>query len=111
MTEKRLRPKYVTFRVDETKAEEFKQGEMPSVTSAPMLSTDPNDVDSPFVLMPRKDPAAYYALLNYAQVCEAELGAEIRLWLDKIVEAPPVFGTQGLRNRVAMKKRQMDLFE
>lgn len=108
MSEK-LRPKYVVFRIDEEKGEDLKHSAMPSVVSPPMLSTDPDNIDSPFVLMPRKDPAAFYALLNYAQVCELDLAAEIRVWLDKVVEALPVYGTQGNRNRVHMKLRQMDL--
>lgn len=103
MTEKRLRPKYFVTRFEGEPADA-------TVVGKRMLASDPEDVDSPFVLLPRKDPAAYFALLNYAQACETDLGAEIRLWLDRIVEAPPVFGTQGDRNRIAMKKKQMDLF-
>jgi len=111
MADKKLRPKYVVFRVVD---EKIASGGTPLVQDiikgTPMLSTDPDDVDSPFVLMPRKDPAAYYALLNYAQACEADLAYEIREWAEKIVKAPPVCGTQGMRNRVEMKLKQMRLF-
>lgn len=95
----KLRPKYMTYKIQENG----------SLSSIGMKSTDPESVDSPFVLMPRKDPAAYYALLCYAQVCEEELAREIRVWLEKVVEAPPVYGTQGERNRVHMKLKQMEL--
>jgi len=74
-----------------------------------MHATDPDDVDSPFVLMPRKDPAAYYALLQYAQVCEEDLAREIRVWAEKIAEAPPVFGTQGARNHTHQRVRMMEM--
>ncbi len=106
MVEKKLRPKYTVQRVDEI---DSPGGPLVKV-GEPMLSTDPENVDSPFVLMPRKDPAAFYALLNYAKVCEDDLAFEIREWLEKVIEAPPVFGTQGLRNRVVMKLKQMRLF-
>ncbi len=99
MGDKKLRPKYMVFKMD-SKGKKYPEG---------MKSTDPEDVDSPFVLMPRKDPAAFYALLNYAQACEDDLAREIRIWLDKVVRAPAVFGTQGERNRVAMKLKQMDI--
>ena len=103
----KLRPKYMVHKIIDTipgtgTAEKV-------VSQIGMPSTDPDDVDSPFVLMPRKDPAAFYALLNYAQACEDDLAREIRNWLEKIVKAPPVFGSQGLRNRVAMKLKQMDM--
>lgn len=107
--DKKLRPKYVVFRIDEEKAKEHDYGVMPPVLSAPMLSIDPDDVDSPFVLLPRKDPAAFYALLNYAQACEEELAREIRVWLGKVASAPSVYGTQGERNQVNMRLKQMDL--
>ena len=100
MTEKKLRPKYNVQRIDE-------DGD---VVGALIKSTDPDNVDSPFVLMPRKDPAAFYALLNYAKVCEPDLASEIREWAEKIIEAPPIFGTQGLRNRIEMKLKQLRLF-
>lgn len=96
----KLRPKYIVQRI----------GDDGEVIGPVMRSTDPHDIDSPFVLMPRKDPAAYYALLNYAQVCETDLGNEIHAWLRRVVEAPAEYGTQGGRNRVAMKLRQMELF-
>ncbi len=106
MTEKKLRPKYTVQRVDEI---DSPGGPLVKV-GEPMLSTDPENVDSPFVLMPRKDPAAFYALLNYAQACEPDLAGEIREWLEKVVEAPAQYGTQGNRNRVHMKLKQMRLF-
>ncbi len=101
MSDRKLRPKYMVCKINEA-------GEMEPPS---MVSVDPDDVGSPFVLMPRKDPAAFYALLSYAQVCEADLAREIRIWLGEIASAPPVFGSQGLRNRVYMKMKQMDLME
>ena len=102
MTEKKLRPKYMVHKCKP-------DGTMLNITEG-MKSTDPDDVDSPFVLMPRKDPAAYYALLNYAQACEPDLAVEIHEWLEKVVRAPAKHGTQGERNRVHMKLKQMRLF-
>ncbi len=67
------------------------------------LSTDPDDPDSPFVLMPRKDPAAFVAMIAYARHCEQDLANEIKAWLRKIAEAEPVYGTQGTRNLRAVK--------
>jgi len=96
----KLRPKYRVFRITDS-----------GLNAKPeMLSTDPENVDSPFVLMPRKDPAAYFALLSYAQVCETNLANEIHVWLEKIVRAPAIYGTQGNRNRVKMKLKQMEFF-
>lgn len=89
--EKRLRPKYIVEKIQEGDKEGF-------LHSGQMLSTNPNDVNSPFVLMPRKDPAAYAAMIYYAQVCEPKLALEIVEWLAKIAMAPPEFGTQGIRN-------------
>ncbi len=103
MAEKKLRPKYFVTRFAGEPAD-------PTTMGTRMLATDPDDVDSPFVLMPRKDPAAFYALLGYAQVCDDDLAREIRVWLDKIAEASPVYGSQGERNRIAMRKRQMDMY-
>ena len=102
MTEKRLRPKYFVTRFEG-------EGSDVTLVGERMRSTDPDNVDSPFVLMPRKDPAAFYALLNYAQACEPCLAAEIRVWLEKVVRAPAVLGTQGGRNRITMNLRQMDI--
>ncbi len=107
MPEKKLRPKYTVQRVDEIDS----PGGPLLPRGEPMVATDPDDVDSPFVLMPRKDPAAFYALLHYAQVCEDDLAREIRVWLEKVVKAPAAHGTQGERNRVAMKLKQMDLIQ
>ena len=87
----RLRPKY-------TVVKDLTDSETTGIRAKVMKSTDPNDVDSPFVLMPRKDPAAFAALITYCQVCEPQLAQEIAEWLTKIAQAPPVFGTQGTRN-------------
>ena len=83
-----LRPKYVVHRLNE---EQKAVGET-------MHATDPNDPNSPFVIFPRKDPAAFHALLSYAAVCEKGLRAEILLWAEKIAVCDPDFGTQGARN-------------
>ena len=85
----KLRPKYLVTRM--------KIDGSPD-TSAVMKSTDPGDVNSPFVLMPRKDPAAFLAMLTYAQYCEQGLANEIRGWLNLIAEAVPVYGSQGKKN-------------
>jgi len=84
----KLRPKYRVQKADAS-------GQL---TGPPMRSTDPEDINSPFVLMPRKDPAALIALIRYCRYCEPGLANEIRVWLTKIVEAEPRFGTQGLKN-------------
>lgn len=86
-----LRKKYLVYRVD--------------VQEEPTYSTDPNDTSSPFVLFPRKDPAAFSALLTYSMMCEEGLGMEIREFLGQIAAAEPVFGTQGTRNLKAMRAR------
>ena len=83
-----LRPKYVVYRVGEDKGR----------VGSDMLATEPSDVDAPFVIFPRKDPAAFHALLSYAAVCEKGLRAEILLWAEKIAVCDPDFGTQGARN-------------
>lgn len=100
MADKKLRPKYLVFKIGPD-GETEEQG---------MKSTDPDNVNSPFVLMPRKDPAAFYALMNYTKMCEPGLALEIREWVGKIVEAPPILGTQGTRNRMEMKRKQLRLF-
>ena len=97
MGELRLRPKYRVIREDE---EGRTIGKI-------MKSTDPDDVDSPFVLMPRKDPAAYDAMRIYAQLCEPQLANEIRAWLRNIAQAEPVYGTQGIRNRTAIRLKML----
>lgn len=74
-----------------------------------MESTNPDDVDSPFVLMPRKDPAAFLAMICYAQYCEPNLRAEIATWLTKIAGAEPVFGTQGRQNYEEIRARSISL--
>lgn len=62
-------------------------------------SVDVLDVDSPFVLMPRKDPAAMVALECYSDFCEPELAREIKRWIQRIKQAPKILGTQGKRNK------------
>jgi len=94
MADKKLRPKYQVQKIVGDKPKEVYGLEGPK-----MLSTDPDDINSPFVLMPRKDPAAFYALLAYARSCEKDLAAEIKGWLTKIAEAPAAYGSQGERNR------------
>ena len=98
MEEHRLRPKYMVFRLSESNQQMLGLG---------MKSTDPDNVNSPFVLMPRKDPAAYGALLFYAALCEPQLGNELRAWLRSIARAEPSYGTQGKRNRTAMQLKQV----
>jgi len=73
-------------------------------TTTGMISTDPDNVDSPFVLMPRKDPAAFAAMIMYAHYCEKGLAEEIKDWLTKVAMAPTICGSQGERNR-----RHLDL--
>lgn len=90
MTDKKLRPKYLVFKIGPD-GETEEQG---------MASTDPGNVDSPFVLMPRKDPAAFIATVVYARYCEKDLAAEIKEWLTKVVASPTMLGSQGERNRV-----------
>lgn len=92
-----LRPKYMVMKIDDN-GETYGSG---------MNSTNPEDVDSPFVLMPRKDPAAYAAMLTYSEFCEPQLKAEIRGWLCKIARAKPLFGTQGERNLSAYRLRSL----
>lgn len=96
--EKRLRPKYIVRKI------------MPNGTESIELwnSTDPEDIDSPFVLMPRKDPAAFAAMLAYAQCCELRLSAEIANWLGEIAAAEPKFGTQGVRNYSSTRAAAVD---
>ncbi|MDD5704189.1 MAG: hypothetical protein PHU23_19315 [Dehalococcoidales bacterium] len=91
LSEPRLYPKYTVQKVDNGvyKADE-------------LLATDKNSVNSPFVLMPRKDPAAFAALVYYSTICEPRLGNEIRNWLRNVVQAPVAYGSQGNRNRIAM---------
>ena len=96
---KKLRPKYMVYKIDEL-GDTIPEG---------MLSTDPDDVSSPFVLMPRKDPAAFRALICYANFCEPNLRIEIVTFLDKIARAEPVFGTQGARNHQAIKFEEINL--
>lgn len=88
-----LRPKYQVQHI---------VGETPKVVygmvGPVMLATDPSSPDSPFVLMPRKDPSAFAAMLTYANCCEPQLAGEIRAWLRSIVEEHPLYGSQGERN-------------
>ncbi|MBA7704930.1 hypothetical protein ES703_113753 [subsurface metagenome] len=93
MADKKLRPKYQVQKIVGDKPMEVYGLEGPK-----MLSTDPDNADSPFVLMPRKDPAAFAAVVAYARHCEPGLAKEIKEWLQKITGAPVAFGTQGQRN-------------
>lgn len=97
----RLRPKYMVTRMDDS-----------GIMSGPsMPSTDPEDINSPFVLMPRKDPAAFEAMRAYMSLCEPQLANEIRAWLRKIAAAEPVYGTQGKRNRAFIRSRMLQEVE
>lgn len=98
MADKRLRPKYQVQKIVGDKPKEVYGLEGPK-----MLSTDPDNVDSPFVLMPRKDPAAFAAMITYARYCEPQLSAEIKDWLRMIAGADYVLGTQGQRNYKFMR--------
>ena len=62
------------------------------------VSVNTSEIDSPFVLMPRKDPAAMKALECYADFCEPELSRQIKRWIQLIKKAPKILGTQGKRN-------------
>ena len=86
----KLRPKYYVAKLG-------KEGQ--AGTTLPD-STDPDDVTAPFVLIPGKDPAAFHAMLAYAEHCEKELAivGEILDWLAFILESLPQLGTQGRRN-------------
>ena len=96
---KKLRPKYTVFKL----------GQLGKPVIPGQKSTDPEDPSSPFVLMPQKDPAAFQAMVVYAQCCEQDLGDEIKDWLYTIAEEPPELGTQGVRNRKAMLNRVIHL--
>jgi len=94
-----LRPKYMVTKI----------GVVGTELSPTMKATDPDDVDSPFVLMPRKDPAAFAAMIQYARYCESGLAAEIGQWLKKIASEPPRYGTQGARNSVYLRTKAVHL--
>ena len=109
----KLRPKYILYRVIEDT-----EGEVPTdairlgdylVHQSPFPSTDPEDASSPFVLMPKKDPAAFRALICYANFCEVSLKDEIGRFLNKIAESEPELGTQGARNLKEILKKELDL--
>ena len=97
MEEHRLRPKYMVAKI----------GADSKLFGPGMKATDPNDVDSPFVLMPRKDPAAFAAIATYMDLCEPRLANEIRAWLRNITAAEPIFGTQGKRNLAAIRAKRL----
>jgi hypothetical protein len=102
--EKRLKPKYIVYKITNNVKVPVK------LSPGVLLATDPSDVNSPFVLMPRKDPAAFMAMLAYASVCEPSLANEIRVWLSDIAKSTPDYGDQGFRNKVAMQLRQIQEF-
>ena len=83
-----LRPKYKVVKITEAD----------KPVSQTMMSTDPENINSPFVIFQRKDPAAFHAMLLYSTLCEVGLGMEIRAFCEKIAKADPVYGTQGVRN-------------
>lgn len=91
----RLRPKYLVSKVKIDGSVDH---------STTMKATDPGNPNSPFVLMPLKDPAAFLALVTYANYCEPDLAAEVRVWLNKITEADSRLGSQGARNYTHMRK-------
>ena len=97
---KLLRPKYIVKKIADADAINIDQMPLPADV---MLATNPNDVDSPFVLLPRKDPSAFAALVTYSQVCEPQLAQEIAEWLEKVADAEPRFGSQGARNYASVR--------
>lgn len=99
METSKLRPKYDVQRV----------GPNGELVSGRMRSTDPENPDSPFVLMPRKDPAAFFAMLEYTRHCEPHLADEIRNWLESMADTGPEYGTQGTRNWIHVRKRSIYL--
>ena len=96
-----LRPKYKVYRLDEEGAE----------LGPSMLATDPENIDAPFVIFPRKDPAAFHALLAYADVCEKGLRMEIIQFAGKVAESDISFGTQGARNWQTMLMERVKAVE
>jgi hypothetical protein len=68
---------------------------MALATDAPFDREDP---DAPFVLKPRKDPAALAALRAYRDHCYPELARELEAWIRAIESAAPVRGDIGRRN-------------
>lgn len=97
MVTPRLRPKYMVAKI----------GVDGKIFGPGMKATDPDDIDAPFVLMPRKDPAALAALCTYIDLCEPQLANELRPWLRSIARAKPVYGTQGERNLIAVRVRML----
>lgn len=113
-----LRPKYLVSRLPDTKdypkgssIEVIAKSPEGTVTRLTIgVSADPDNIDSPFVLMPRKDPAAFSAMIVYAQQCEPKLREEIKRWLTKIALADPVYGTQGERNRAFVRSDMVEFY-
>ena len=97
MSDKKLRPKYMVAKIG-VDGQMFGEG---------MKSTDPDNVNSPFVLMPRKDPAAFAAMIMYARCCEKDLAKEVKGWLQRMAVAPVAYGTQGERNRQHLSLRSV----
>ena len=79
------------------------ENKVPQSTLLPN-SVDIDNINSPFVLMPRKDPVAMIALECYADACESRLAKEIKKWIQQIKQAPKVLGTQGRRNIPFMRQ-------
>lgn len=94
-----LRPKYMVTKIVE-----------PGIPLPPsMRATNPDDINSPFVIMPHKDPVGYVALLRYAELCEPNLASEILIWARKIASAPPEYGTQGTRNSINIRIKMLEM--
>lgn len=98
MNTNKLRPKYLVSKMNIDGSADY---------STTMKATDPDNPDSPFVLLPRKDPAAIPAMITYARYCEPELAKEIKDWLRKVVIEEASFGTQGERNFRAARLRSL----
>ena len=109
----KLRPKYLLYRIveDEGGRPPMDAIELSGYTihNVPFPSTDPEDTSSPFVLMPKKDPAAFRALICYANFCETKLKDEIGRFLNLIAESEPELGTQGARNLKEILKKELGL--
>lgn len=87
----------------------FKLHEPSNEVSSPSIlkSANTEDVDAPFVLFPRKDPAAFMAMVRYAQICDPQLSNDINMWLAKIALSKPEYGTQGARNLTQIRMLQI----
>lgn len=95
----RLHAKYSVYKLQRTRGLSTKEGRKSTLIG---ISVDVDNAESPFVLFPRKDPAALVALKCYALNCEPALALDIRQWIALIRKADEAlgkqFGTQGKRN-------------